>query len=94
MALINEYYNEHFNITIPNCYWKIERDNGISGGKEQLNVRLNCFKTKEIADTNQNKYMDFDFKFSPDLTEGAENFITQAYLFAKTLPEFIHSLDA
>jgi len=94
MALIKDYYNPQFNLTVAGCYWKIEVDNGIQGGKEKLNVRMNCFKTKEIADTNQDKYMDFDFQFTPDLTDTAPNFIAQAYTFVKTLPEFTTAVDA
>jgi len=94
MALIKDYYNPQFDLTIADCYWKVEIDNGIQGGKEKLNVRLNCFKSKEVADTNQGKFMDFDFQFTPDLGENASNFIEQAYVHAKTLPEFENAVDA
>lgn len=93
MALIKSYYQPQFQITIENCYWKIEIDNGIQGGKENLRVRMNCFKNKSIADTNQNKYADFDFEFVPDLNSSI-NFIAQAYDYAKTLPEFVGAIDA
>ncbi len=94
MALLMEYYQEQFELTIPNCYWKVEIDNGINGGKNKLHIRMNCFKNKEIADTNQNKYCDYDFEFSPDLSETADNFLAQAYTFAKTLPKFTTAVDA
>jgi hypothetical protein len=94
MALIKEYYNKRFDVTIADCYWKIELDSGLNGGKERINVRMNCFKTKEIADTNRNKYSDIDFNFTPDLNLEAENFIAQAYAYAKTLPQFAGALDA
>jgi len=93
MALIKSYYQPQFKITIPDCYWKIELENGIIGGKENLKVRLNCFENKAIADTNQNKYSDFDFTFVPDLNSTV-NFIAQAYGYAKTLPEFVDAVDA
>jgi len=86
------YYNSQFQITINDCYWKIEVENGINGGKEKLHVRVNCFKNKEIADTNQDKYSDFDFEFIPDLNYGV-NFIAQAYVYAKTLPFFSTAID-
>jgi len=92
MALIKEYFNDQFNITIADCYWKIEIDNGLTGGKEKLRVRMNCFKDREIANTNQNKFKDFDFQFVPDL-ESVDNFLTQAYAYAKTLPEFTEAVD-
>jgi hypothetical protein len=92
MALQKDYYQSQFEITITDCYWKVELSNGITGGKENLKVRMNCFKNKTIADTNENKYVDFDFEFVPDLNS-ADNFIKQAYTFAKTLPEFAGAID-
>lgn len=94
MALIKDYHENRFEITIPNCYWKIETDMGIMGGKNKIRVRMNCFKTKEIADTNENKYCDFDFEFTPNLSEDSPNLLAQAYAYAKTLPEFIGAVDA
>jgi|JFJP01.1.fsa_nt_gi hypothetical protein len=93
MALQMNYIVEQYQLTINDCYWKVEIDNGIVGGKEKLRVRINCFKTKEIADTNQNKYFDYDFEFVPDLNS-TENFIAQAYAYAKTLPFFATAIDA
>jgi hypothetical protein len=68
-------------------------ENGIVGGKDKIKVRLNCFKDKNVADTNRNKYADFDFQFVPDLNS-PNNFIAQAYLYAKTLPQFTGAIDA
>jgi hypothetical protein len=92
MALLKDYYQSQFEITIADCYWKVEVDNGIMGGKTKLRCRINCFKNEAIADTNQNKYADFDFEFVPDLNS-ADNFIKQAYIYAKTLPEFSGAVD-
>lgn len=93
MALIKDYYQSQFEITIQDCYWKVEVDNGIQGGKTKLHCRLNCFKNQSIADTNDNKYSDFDFEFIPDLNS-ADNFIKQAYIYVKSLPEFDGAIDA
>jgi hypothetical protein len=92
MALQKDYYQPQYEVTIFNCYWKVEVFNGITGGKDKLKVRINCFKNKTVADTNQGKYCDFDFEFVPDLNS-ADNFIKQAYVYAKTLPEFIGAVD-
>jgi len=89
MGLINNYYQPKFEMTIADCYWKIGE---ISGSKEMLKVRLNCYKNKTVADTNQNKYADFDLRFVPDLNS-PNNFIKQAYAFVKTLPEFSGATD-
>jgi hypothetical protein len=94
MALTMDFYQPQYEVTIAGCYWKIEVDRGIEGGKTKIRARMNCFKDKATADTNQNKYSDFDFDFVPDLSVGAANFIAQAYAYAKTLPEFATAIDA
>ena len=48
MALIKDYYQPQYQVTIAGCYWKIEVDNGIWGGKTKLHARLNCFKNQSI----------------------------------------------
>lgn len=93
MALLKNFHNEQYDVTIANAYWKVEVETGIVGGKNKLRVRMACFKNKTIADTNQDKLGDFDFEFTPDLNS-ANNFIAQAYLYARTLPEFAGSIDA
>jgi len=93
MALLKDYYNAQFEVTITDAYWKVELDNGITGGKTKLRCRMNCFKNQAIADTNTDKYADFDFEFVPDMLS-ADNFIKQAYDYAKTLPEFSGAVDA
>jgi hypothetical protein len=92
MALQMNYYVPQYQITINDCYWKIELENGISGGKEKLHARICCYKNKEVADSNQNKYCDYDFEFVPDL-KSFDNFITQAYDFLKTMPLFSTAVD-
>lgn len=94
MALIENYTVPQYEITIPNCYWKVELENGLRGGKEKLHCRLNCFKDKTTADTNKNKYSDYDFEFVPNLSGNTGNFIKQAYIYVKTLPKFSGATDA
>jgi hypothetical protein len=92
MALQKDYYQPRYEITIQNCYWKIAIDDGITGGKEKLSVRMLCYKNKDVADTNSGEYTGYSFEFIPDM--GSElNFIAQAYNQAKTLPEFSGALD-
>lgn len=93
MALLKEYNNPQFDVKFPNCYWKIDLDNGIIGSKNKLHVRMNCYKNRTNADMNKNKYGDFKFEFKPNLNSGI-NFIAQAYNYAKTLPEFKGAVDA
>lgn len=93
MALIMDFYVSKYDVTIPNCYWKIENNNGIVGDKNKINVRISCYKNKSIADTNMDKLMDFDFSFTPELYSGV-NFIAQAYEQAKKISYFKHAVDA
>ena len=93
MALLKDFFQPYFEVTIVNCYWKIETDSGIQGGKTKIKARLSCYKNKTAADKDENKYGNFDFEFVPDLNS-VNNFIAQAYLFAKTLPQFTNAIDA
>lgn len=93
MAFIKDYYSEQLGTTIPKCYWKIETPNGMVGSKLNLRVRLNCFKNKKAADTNQNKLCNFDFEFIPNI-KSKDNIFAQAYIYAKTLPRFKGAVDA
>ena len=93
MALIKDFFSPVMGETLTGCYWKIDPRSGISGGKNMLNCRIVCFRSKQIADTNRNALGSITFQFVPDLYEGAGNFITQAYCFAKSLPEFVGEVD-
>jgi len=92
MALQMDYYQPQYQITFYNCYWKIEVENGISGGKTKLRARLNCYRDKATADTNFGKFCDYDLEFPPNL-DSRDNFIAQAYNYAKTLPFFSGAID-
>jgi hypothetical protein len=95
MAITKDLYISRFNLTIPDCYWKLDSDKGILGGKQSLLVTMNCFKDKPAADTNTNGdllYFVLQFSFNPDL-QSADNFFKQAYTYAKTLPELTGGAD-
>jgi hypothetical protein len=95
MAITKSLYISRFDLTIPDCYWKLDADKGILGGKNSLLVTMNCFKNKATADTNTNGddlYFVLQFSFSPDLNS-ADNFFKQAYTYAKTLPELSGGTD-
>lgn len=69
---------------LASAYWKITN---ISGNKTQMTVTLTAFVSKAQVDN-------FAFSFVPDVSDGAADFIRQAYIFAKTLPEFANSEDS
>jgi hypothetical protein len=92
MALQKDYYVARYDVTKTNCYWKVAIEGGIEGGKTQLRCLMLCYADKATADTNSNEWAGFNFEFTPDL-ESADNFIAQAYDYAKTLPEFSGTVD-
>jgi hypothetical protein len=63
------------------AYWKINR---IYGNKDGFNIEIHVFIDDKV-------YKQIDASFVPDLN-GA-NFIRQAYLHLKTLPEFAGAID-
>ena len=94
MALIKDYYLTRYEVTLTDCYWKISVNNGISGGKLGLHCKLLCFKNYITANTNAGEYDTFEFYFVPDVSEESKNFLTQAYNYVKTLPNFFGAIDA
>lgn len=68
-------------VPLSEVFIKVKAINGNQGGME-ISVSL-LFNEKEI----ETKY----FNFIPDL--GGDNFIKQAYLYLKTLPEFADAID-
>lgn len=57
----------------------------IDGGKEQLNIAVSF-------DGGNTKYSRH-YSFVPSVEDGSSNFIKQAYLYLKTLPEFAGAED-
>lgn len=74
---------------IDNAYCRIAY---VAGDKRSMNVRINCFKSKDAADKEPHAHL-VAVSFSPDMTEGAKNFVAQAYDHLKTLPEFANAKD-
>lgn len=74
---------------IENAYCRIAY---VAGDKRSMAVRINCFKSKEAADKEPNAHL-VAVSFTPDISDGAANFIAQAYAHLKTLPEFANAKD-
>ena len=92
MALQMDYYDNRLEITKTDCYWKIAVQDGIQGGKENLSCRIMCYKDQDVADTNGSEYSGINFNFVPNMVS-TDNFIAQAYVYLKTLPEFSSAID-
>ncbi len=94
MALQMNYNNQSLGIVIYNAYWRINPRSGIVGGKDEIMCHIEVFKDVNYAHMkNPNPIDSFVFTFKPDLSENADNFIAQAYNYAKTLPKFGGSVD-
>jgi hypothetical protein len=57
----------------------------ITGSKNEISAQVN-YKGDNVQFSKQ-------YKFSPSVSEGAANFIAQAYDHLKTLPEFAGATD-
>jgi hypothetical protein len=81
MAIQTNYaYN---GVTIPNCYCRID---SVQGNKSAIIAEVSF----QATSSNQAFYSKA-FRFTPDMN--GENFIKQAYLHLKTLPEFADATD-
>jgi len=65
------------------AYCKIET---ISGSKSQMDFDLYIYADDKPIDSKR-------YAFTPSVAEGSNNFIKQAYLHLKTLPEFAGAVD-
>lgn len=88
MALQASYYDAILEVEVKDCYYKITR---LEGDKNRIIISLGVFKSKEKADSNIviNELL---YEFTPNL-DSNDNFITQAYDFLKTLPNFKDATD-
>lgn len=71
-------------VVFNNAYYKID---SIGGNKNNLFFTISLFKEKNGLYINDKQY-----KFIPNL-ESDDNFIKQAYLYLKTLPEYADAID-
>jgi hypothetical protein len=74
---------------IENAYCRIAY---VAGDKRGMTIRVNCFKNQSVADQDPPAHV-VSVSFTPDMSDGAANFIAQAYDHLKTLPEFVNAKD-
>lgn len=70
-------------LTCQNAYCRVEN---IFGSKEQISFDVCVYSGNNLIATDR-------YKFEPSLDDGSFNFIKQAYLYLKTLPEFANATD-
>jgi len=94
MALQMNYYSPQFDITMYNAYWRINPKSGLVGGKDELHYIIEVFKNADMSHVESPQALErHTLMFTPDISGGAENFIKQAYLHAKSTPYFSGSID-
>ena len=94
MALQQNYYSSKFDVMMYNAYWRINTKNGLVGGKDTINYVIEAFKNISASHVENAEVIERQTHlFVPDISGGANNFIAQAYLHAKSLPYFSGSVD-
>jgi len=94
MALQLNYYHQQLGITLYNAYWRINPKNGLVGGKDGINYIIEVFKDVDASHVDNAQPIDrLTLMFVPDIGSGANNFIAQAYLHAKSIQYFSGSID-
>jgi hypothetical protein len=85
MALSKNFTLRAYNqdVVVPNAYLKVTQ---LSGNKESMQAIISIFTEKNGVVLSK-----FDTSFTPDLN--GDNFVTQAYEHAKTLPEFVDAAN-
>ena len=89
MALIMNYEHES-GMMIENAYYKVTN---VSGGKNYLFVDCEIFLNKTSSDEGKAPLGHISQAFKPSVEKGATNFIEQAYIYLKTLPELEKAID-
>jgi len=88
MALtINKTEIDNFGLsqTLPSAYCKVCF---ISGDKTNINFKIDVMNTaKDFV------YLQKSYSFTPSVANGSSNFIEQAYVYLKTLPEYTGATD-
>lgn len=74
-------------VRVDDAYCRVEE---LRGGKKGFEIRVAVY---ESADSNL-AALSREARFLPDLRDGADNFLAQAYAHLKTLPEFSDATDA
>ena len=72
-------------VTLSNLYIRINR---IEGSKESLIATAGLYQNNGAKLISNSTYI-----FQPSVAAGSANFIQQAYLHLKTLPEFADAVD-
>ncbi|WP_226545029.1 hypothetical protein [Bacillus thuringiensis] len=77
-------------ITLQGAYVKITN---INGNKDILDLSVCVYVSYQACRDGKTPVDYVNYKFTPSVVQGAENFLKQGYMHLKTLEEFKGSLD-
>jgi hypothetical protein len=77
--------NFDIEVSITDCYIKVT---DMKGNKELMSFMVDYHKASDQGSIHQKR-----FTFTPSVADNSNNFIKQAYVYLKTLPEFSGSED-
>jgi len=84
MALQKTFDHPYYDITITNAYWVIDKNDGIRGNEEELEITLNAYTSQAaVSKDGITPIYRLNFKYTPS---GNVDIITQIYNYAKTFP--------
>jgi len=90
MALQKTIQTNH-GLTVNNAYIKVHE---ISGNKNTINIRVRAYASQNASGSGLLYLEEWLYNFYPSIADDTPNFIKQAYLYLKTLPEFKDAIDA
>lgn len=82
-TIIKNFYGKE--VSFEDAYHKITF---LAGNKEKMNITLGIYN-KEQNNLIEEKY----YIFAPSVDDGSTDFIEQAYIYVKTLPEYADAVD-
>lgn len=89
MALMMDVELEN-GITVENSYMRISE---LTGNKESIKLTVKTYLSQEAYLGSKAPIETRLYVFTPSVDEGSENFIRQAYLYLKSLPEYASAKD-
>lgn len=89
MAITKQYVSG-MGVTLPGAYIRVRE---ITGDGNRLVSTAHVYATKSARESNAEPVAIHTLAFVPNLTPGADNFLTQAYLAFKAEQVFEGSLD-
>jgi hypothetical protein len=83
-------YESVHGISVSDAYVRIDEQ---SGGKLGISLRIRFYASIDAANEGKQWLEERVVSFSPDVSDGAANFLEQGYEYLKTLLEYSQAVD-